>query len=130
MIRARHLEGQTEQAWCLTLATNAVIAWTTEYYGLAVEQMRREGRRIDDDVLAHISPAHSEHQRLRRDRGSTLTPNSPNSVAPVTGHCVCATPCSDLAKELVGNSQRLARSMRLARSACGGSPSSPAEPSR
>ncbi len=31
MIRARHLEGQTEQAWCLTLATNAVIAWTTEY---------------------------------------------------------------------------------------------------
>lgn len=57
--RARHLEAQTEQAWCLTLATNAVIAWTTEYYGLAVEQMRRAGRRIDDDVLAHISPAHS-----------------------------------------------------------------------
>jgi len=61
MIRARHLEAQTEQAWCLTLATNAVIAWTTEYYGLAVEQMRRQGRRIDDEVLAHISPAHSEN---------------------------------------------------------------------
>ncbi|WP_308188379.1 Tn3 family transposase [Nocardia australiensis] len=59
--RARHLEAQTEQAWCLTLATNAVIVWTTEYYGLAVEQMRREGRRIDDGVLAHISPAHSEN---------------------------------------------------------------------
>ncbi|WP_280459346.1 Tn3 family transposase [Nocardia carnea] len=60
-IRARQLDDQTEQAWCLTLATNAVIAWTTEYYGLAVEQMRRTGRRIDDDVLAHISPAHSEN---------------------------------------------------------------------
>jgi TnpA family transposase len=36
-VRARHLEGQTEQAWCLTLAT------------------------IDDEVLAHISPAHSEN---------------------------------------------------------------------
>ncbi|ETD30843.1 transposase [Williamsia sp. D3] len=60
-VRARHLEGQTEQAWCLTLATNAVIAWTTEYYGLAVEQMRRGGRRIDDEVLAHLSPAHSEN---------------------------------------------------------------------
>jgi TnpA family transposase len=59
MIRARHIEGQTELAWCLTLATNAVIAWTTEYYGLAVEQMRRAGQRIDDEVLAHISPAHS-----------------------------------------------------------------------
>jgi hypothetical protein len=61
MIRARHLEAQTEQAWCLTLATNAVIAWTSEYYGLAVEQLRRSGRRIDDEVLAHISPAHSEN---------------------------------------------------------------------
>jgi len=61
MIRARHLETQTEQAWRLTLATNAVIAWTTEYYGLAVEQMRRQGRRIDGEVLAHISPAHSEN---------------------------------------------------------------------
>lgn len=60
-IRARHLEQQTEQAWCLTLVTNAVIAWTTEYYGLAVDSMRRGGRRIDDDVLAHISPAHSEN---------------------------------------------------------------------
>ncbi|MEV0111562.1 Tn3 family transposase [Nocardia sp. NPDC050799] len=59
MIRARQLADQTEQAWCLTLATNAVIAWTTEYYGLAVEQMRRAGQRIDDEVLAHISPAHS-----------------------------------------------------------------------
>ncbi len=59
--RARHLEAQTEQAWCLTLATNAVIAWTTEYYGLAVDQMRRAGRRVDDEVLAHISPAHSEN---------------------------------------------------------------------
>lgn len=60
-VRARHLEAQTEQAWCLTLATNAVIAWTTEYYGLAAEQLRRSGRRIDDEVLAHISPAHSEN---------------------------------------------------------------------
>jgi TnpA family transposase len=60
-VRARHLEQQTEQAWYLTLVTNAVIAWTTEYYDLAVDSMRRSGRRIDDDVLARISPAHSEN---------------------------------------------------------------------
>ena len=60
-MRARHLERQTEQAWCLTLVTNSVIAWTTEYYGLAVESMRRGWRRIDDEVLAHVSPAHSEN---------------------------------------------------------------------
>nr|WP_254679021.1 Tn3 family transposase [Arthrobacter sp. 24S4-2] len=61
VIRGRHLEQQTEQAWCLTLMTNSVVAWTTEYYGLAVESMRRSGRRVDDEVLAHISPAHSEN---------------------------------------------------------------------
>jgi Tn3 transposase DDE domain len=60
-LRARHLEGQTERAWCLTLAINAVIGWTTEYYGLAVEQTRRAGRRIFDEVLAHVFPAHSEN---------------------------------------------------------------------
>ncbi|WUI32684.1 transposase [Nocardia sp. NBC_00416] len=37
----------------------AQTAWTTEYYGLAVEQMRRAGQRIDDEVIAHISPARS-----------------------------------------------------------------------
>ncbi len=58
-IRARQLADQSEQARCLTLATNAVIAWTTKYYGLAVEHMRRAGQRIDDEVLAHFSPAHS-----------------------------------------------------------------------
>jgi len=60
-VRARHLQQQTEQAWCLTLVTNAVVAWTTEYYGLAMDSMRAAGRLIDDDVLAHISPAHSEN---------------------------------------------------------------------
>ena len=60
-VRARHLQEQTEQAWCLTLVTNAVVTWTTEYYGLAVESMRAAGRRVDDEILAHISPAHSEN---------------------------------------------------------------------
>ncbi|MFI0487470.1 Tn3 family transposase [Actinomadura sp. 9N215] len=60
-VRARHLEQQTEQAWCLTLVTNAVVTWTTEYYGLAVAAMRAAGRIVDDQVLAHISPAHSEN---------------------------------------------------------------------
>nr|WP_245915203.1 hypothetical protein [Nocardia fluminea] len=33
--------GQTEHAWCLTLATNTAIAWIIEYYGLEVERMLR-----------------------------------------------------------------------------------------
>ncbi|MFI5634722.1 Tn3 family transposase [Streptomyces sp. NPDC051664] len=60
-IRERFLAGQTEQAWCLTVLTNSVVTWTSEYYGLAVAQMRAEGRAVDDELLAHISPAHSEN---------------------------------------------------------------------
>ncbi|MER5424163.1 Tn3 family transposase [Streptosporangium roseum] len=69
-VRARHIEAQTEQAWCLTLITNAVVTRSTEYYGLAVDSLRAAGRRIDDEVLAHILPgAQREHQLLRRHRG-------------------------------------------------------------
>lgn len=60
-VRRRHLQAQTEQAWCLTLATNAITAWTTEYLGLAVVEQRGRGRRVDDKLLAHFSPAHSEN---------------------------------------------------------------------
>lgn len=31
------------------------------YYGLAVAAMRAEGWHVDDEALAHISPAHSEY---------------------------------------------------------------------
>lgn len=60
-IRRRHLDQQTEQAWCLTVLTNAVITWSTEYYAMAVDQLRGAGRNIPDELLAHISPAHSEN---------------------------------------------------------------------
>ncbi len=56
-----HLADQSEQAWCLTVLTNSVITWTTEYYQLAVRQLRGQGRDVPDEILAHISPAHSEN---------------------------------------------------------------------
>ncbi len=59
-IRRRHLQQQNDQAWCLTLAANAITAWMTEYLGLAAEQLRAQGRRVDDTLLAHMSPAQSE----------------------------------------------------------------------
>lgn len=94
-MRARHLKGQTEQACCLTLATNAVIAWISEYYGLAVEQLRRAGRRIDDEVLVRISPAHSKNINffgaIEVDIDAELAQLGP----PATGRCGFATPCSD-----------------------------------
>jgi hypothetical protein len=60
-LRCRLHEQQREQIWCLTLATNAIVTWTTEYHGLAVAELRRAGRHIDDEVLAHIWPTHHEN---------------------------------------------------------------------
>lgn len=60
-VRRHHLAAQTEQAWCLTIATNAISAWTTEYLGLAAEELRGRGRAVEDELLAHVSPAQSEN---------------------------------------------------------------------
>jgi TnpA family transposase len=57
-VRRRHHEQQSEQMWCLTLATNAIVTWTTEYYGLAVTALRRSGRDINDETLTHLWPSH------------------------------------------------------------------------
>jgi hypothetical protein len=43
------------------LVTNAVVTWVTEYFGLAVAQLRAQGRWVDDEVLAHIWPSHHEN---------------------------------------------------------------------
>ena len=43
------------------MLTNAVVTWSTEYYSLAVARLRGQGRDIPDEVLTHISPAHSEN---------------------------------------------------------------------
>ena len=43
------------------MLTNSVITWVTEYYQLAVQDLRAKGRAVPDKLLAHISPAHSEN---------------------------------------------------------------------
>ena len=60
-VGGRHHEQQTEQTWCLTLVTNAIVCWSTEYHGLAVGELRQDGRQVDDEVLAHIWPSHHEN---------------------------------------------------------------------
>ena len=42
-----------------TVLTSAVVTWTTEYYTLAVKQLRGEGRSVPGELLARISPGHS-----------------------------------------------------------------------
>jgi TnpA family transposase len=63
-LRRRHHEQQSEQMWCLTLATNAIACWSTEYHGLGVAALRQAGRDVDDEVLAHIWPTHHENVQV------------------------------------------------------------------
>jgi TnpA family transposase len=60
-LRRRYHEQQSEQMWCLTVATNAIVCWMTEYLGLAVAALRAAGRSVDDELLVHIWPTHHEN---------------------------------------------------------------------
>ncbi|RSM95294.1 hypothetical protein DMB42_50180 [Nonomuraea sp. WAC 01424] len=56
-----HLQDQTEQSWCLTILTNAVITWTTEYYAMGIKELRAQGREVPDELLSFIAPGHREN---------------------------------------------------------------------
>ena len=53
-VRHRHHEGQTEQALCLTIVTNAVVLWNTVYMADALDDLRRADD-AGDDAVAHLS---------------------------------------------------------------------------
>jgi hypothetical protein len=50
-----------QQALCLTLLSNAVIAWNTLYAQEALLELRRAGRPVRGRDLAHLSPALHGH---------------------------------------------------------------------
>jgi len=56
-----HLEGQATQASALTLVTNAIIVWNTRYMQSVVEQLLLDGRLVNEDDLAHVSPCRFYH---------------------------------------------------------------------
>jgi hypothetical protein len=85
MMRARHLEQQTEQAWCLTLVTNAVVTWTTEYYGLAVESMRAAAGASTTRSWPTSPRRTARTSTSSAPSRSTSKANSPSSARPATG---------------------------------------------
>ena len=61
VIRRKQEEAQTNQALCLNLITNAVLIWNTVYMQAVLDQLRTEGYPMQEDDLAHLSPARFEH---------------------------------------------------------------------
>ena len=61
VIRRKQEEAQTNQAMCLNLITNAVVVWNTVYMQAVLDSLRAGGRSIEEDDVAHLSPARFEH---------------------------------------------------------------------
>jgi Tn3 transposase DDE domain/Phage integrase family len=79
-------EDQANQASCLNLLTNAVIAWNTVYMGAVIDRLRAKRERIDPEDLAHLSPARYDHinpygrYQFRVDRWAGKKPLRPIKV--------------------------------------------------
>ena len=71
-----------------------MVAWTTEYDVLAVKSMRAACRCVDDEVLAHVFPAHSENITSSASLTWTSTLYSRSLVPTVTGPFASARPSS------------------------------------
>jgi hypothetical protein len=41
--------------------TNAVVTWNTVYMAGVIEQLRSEGRTVNDEDISGLSPARYEH---------------------------------------------------------------------
>jgi TnpA family transposase len=60
-IRQSQDENLANQSTCLTLVTNAVVAWNTLYMQEVISQLQLEGKEINEADFVHLSPARFEH---------------------------------------------------------------------
>jgi hypothetical protein len=60
-MRRKQYEAQTNQALCLNVVTNAVIIWNTVYMQAVLDQLRGEGYPVQEEDVAHLSPARCDH---------------------------------------------------------------------
>ena len=56
--------GQEDQLGALGLVLNAIVVWNTRYMGLALDELRAAGMRIDADDLERLSPLTHHHIHL------------------------------------------------------------------
>ena len=49
------------QASCLTVVPNAVLAWNTVYMTAVLDHLKAEGSAVDEADVAHLSPARYQH---------------------------------------------------------------------
>jgi TnpA family transposase len=63
-LRQRYREGQEDQLRALGLVLNFMVLWNTIYMEAALEQLRQNGRLVQDEDLARLSPLIHDHINL------------------------------------------------------------------
>jgi TnpA family transposase len=61
VVSQQYEEGQTNQAGCLNLLTNAVIVWNTVYMQAALNALQAEGYPVREEDLVHLWPTRFAH---------------------------------------------------------------------
>jgi hypothetical protein len=60
-LRQHNREGQEDLLGALGLLLSLIVPWNTIYMEAALDQLRREGYRVQDDDVARLSPLMHEH---------------------------------------------------------------------
>jgi TnpA family transposase len=63
-VRQRNPEQQGEQALCLAIVVNAIVAWNTVYTQRVLDELRAAGELITTSEIEHISPLAHQHIHL------------------------------------------------------------------
>lgn len=83
-LRQRYREGQEDQLGALGLVVNVITLWNTIYLERALEHLRLEGRRIEPEDAARLSPLqHKNHNFLGRYPFSLPEPVSRGEYRPL-----------------------------------------------
>lgn len=61
VLRKKQEEQLQNQAACLNLVTNAVVTWNTVYMTAVIEQLRAEGKTVNEEDIARLWPSRYEH---------------------------------------------------------------------
>jgi Tn3 transposase DDE domain len=60
-LRQAYRIGQEDQLGALGLVLNAIVVWNTRYMGLALDELRASGMRIDPEDVERLSPLVHHH---------------------------------------------------------------------
>lgn len=82
-LRDHGLQAQSHRASALNLVAGAIVLWNTTYLEAAMRHLKRQGRPVPIDMLAHLSPLGWQHINLTGDYLWTEPATKPGQLRPL-----------------------------------------------